>query len=252
MGPASSPAPRARLADDADRVDRVADRLTPPAAATAAPSSPSGVDDDAPSRLLARLGVRRVDASDGRGLALRPVRPAWGSTWPESGLAVTTVPGEATGGGVGLSERKSGWMCASSAPGAKGAVDSAKARETDEVEMRDGVDGREVRERQRGAVVNGTTVEAMDCAVGGRMVAMDAGVPARSTPKWKSSPWPISVALSVYMSSALAGLTGLLPGMGSSGVAAMSGFVRPDGMDGIGGSRTGPGADTGDAVENMS
>src|SRR5882672_7008635 len=92
MGPASSPAPRARLAADADRVDRVAGGT---ALAPAAPSSsPSGVD-ERPSRLLARLGVRRVDASDGLGLALRdPTRPAacGGSTWPESGLAVTTVP----------------------------------------------------------------------------------------------------------------------------------------------------------------
>jgi hypothetical protein len=186
MGPASSPAPRARLADDADRVDRVVERLTPTAGATT--SSPSGVDDEAPSRLLARLGVRRADASDGRGLALRPTRPACGSTWPESGLAVTTVPGEATGGGVGLSERKSGWMCASSAPpGAKGVADSAKGSEVEEVETREGVDGREGRERRRGAAgctdEAGTMVDAIDCAVGGRMVAIDAGVPARSTPK---------------------------------------------------------------------
>jgi hypothetical protein len=54
----------------------------------------------------------------------------------------------------------------------------------------------------------------------------------------------------VYTSSAFAGLTGRLPGMGSSGVAAMSGFARPDGRAwGIGGSSTGPGTATGDAVE---
>jgi hypothetical protein len=251
MGPASSPAPRARLADDADRVDRVADRLTPAATAVAV-SSPSGVDDEAPSRLLARLGVRRVDASEGRGLALRPARPACGSTWPESGLAVTTVPGEATGGGVGLSERKSGWMCASSVPGAKGAVDSAKGREMEEVEASEGVDGRERRRGAEGCAVDeaGTMVEAIDCAVGGRMVASDAGVPARSMPKWKSSPWLVAVVPSVYMSSVLAGLTGRLPGMGSSGVAPTKGFARPDGKAwGIGGSSAGPGAATGDAVD---
>jgi hypothetical protein len=261
MGPASSPAPRARLAVDAERVDRVADRATPaPYAAAGTTSSPSGVDDDAPSRLLARLGVRRVDASDGRGLALRPVRPACGRTCPDSGLATTTVPGDANGGGVGLSERKSGWMCASSpeAPGAKGAVaaESAKGSEMEEVEISEGVDGREGLERRRGGAEKetGMMVEAMDCAVGGRMVVSDAGVPALSSPKLKSSPSLAAVAaLSVYMSSALAGLTGLLPGMGSSRVAATRGFTRPGGRAwGIGGSSTGPGAATGDADASMS
>jgi len=76
MGPASSPAPRAKLADDADRVDRPPAPMTVVIVVAPPPlvSSPSAAE-DAPSRLLARLGVRRVDANDGRGLALRPDRP---------------------------------------------------------------------------------------------------------------------------------------------------------------------------------
>jgi hypothetical protein len=34
-------------------------------------------------------------------------------SWPELGAATTTVPGVTLGGGVGESDRKSGWMCAS-------------------------------------------------------------------------------------------------------------------------------------------
>lgn len=32
------------------------------------------------------------------------------TTWPANGEAVTIVPGEAAGGGIGLSLRKRGWM----------------------------------------------------------------------------------------------------------------------------------------------
>ena len=56
--------------------------------------------------LLYSLGVRARWIL-GRGLAVR------GRTVPENGLATTTVFGDVTGGGVGESVRKSGWICAS-------------------------------------------------------------------------------------------------------------------------------------------
>ena len=31
--------------------------------------------------------------------------------WPANGEAVITVPGDAIGGGTGLSDRNRGWMC---------------------------------------------------------------------------------------------------------------------------------------------
>ena len=52
------------------------ERQTPgPAFLTSAGIGQDGVDHHIMPRLLARLGVRRVDANDGRGLALRPDRP---------------------------------------------------------------------------------------------------------------------------------------------------------------------------------
>ncbi|KAK1808009.1 hypothetical protein LTR12_017641 [Friedmanniomyces endolithicus] len=115
-------------------------KTSPPPCRGELGSGSTGDDDPCTPKLLT-LPPRLPGRQTGVACTIHPLASSDETTCPASGEAVTTVPGEGRGGGLGDSERKRGWMWDSWVLGLRGGDSSWRSWRVEVGESAEGAVG---------------------------------------------------------------------------------------------------------------